>query len=52
VFDRKDASQIPPIAELWFLAFNAKIFLRPVMNPQGLAAGGPSIGKTAQQYGK
>ena len=52
VFDMKDASQIPAIAEPWFLAFNAKISLRPVMNPQDLAAGGPSIGKAAQQYGK
>ena len=52
VFDMKDASQIPAIAEPWFLAFNAKVSLRPVMNPQDLAAGGPSIGKAAQQFGK
>jgi hypothetical protein len=48
----KDTSQIPAIAEPWFLAFNANISLRPVMNPQDLATGGPSIGKAAQQYGK
>lgn len=52
VFDMKDTSQIPSIAEPWFLAFNAKISLRPVMNPQDLAAGGAAIGKAAQQYGK
>ncbi len=52
VFDMKDPSQIAAAAEPWFLAFNAKVSFRPVMNPQDLAAAGPSIGKAAQQYGK
>ena len=52
VFDMKDSSQIPAIAEPWFLAFNAKISLRPVMNPQDLATAVPSINKAGQQYGK
>jgi len=52
VFDMADASQIPAIAEPWFLAFNAKISLRPVMTPQDLASATPSIGKAAQQFGK
>ncbi|MGA9210839.1 MAG: hypothetical protein WB347_23825 [Terriglobales bacterium] len=52
VFDMKDTSQIPAVAEPWFLAFNAKVSLRPVMNPQDLAKAGPSIGKAAKQYGK
>jgi hypothetical protein len=52
VFDMKDSSQIPAIAEPWFLAFNAKISLRPVMNPQDLATASPSITKAGQQYGK
>ena len=52
VFDMKDSSQIPAVAEPWFLAFNAKISLRPVMNPQDLAAAVPSINKAGQQYGK
>ena len=51
VFDMKDSSQIPAIAEPWFLAFNAKISLRPVMSPQDLAAAVPSINKAGQQYG-
>ena len=52
VFDMKETSQIPAIAEPWFLAFGATVSLRPVMNPQDLAAAGPSISKAAQQFGK
>jgi len=52
VFDMKDTSEIPGVAEPWFLAFNAKVSLRPIMNPQDLAKAGPSIGKAAKQYGK
>ena len=52
VFDMKNSSQIPAISEPWFLAFNAKISLRPVMNPQDLATASPSIIKAGQQYGK
>lgn len=52
VFDMKDSSQIPAIAEPWFLAFNATVSLRPVMNPQDLAKAGPSIGEAAKAFGK
>lgn len=52
VFDMKDTSQIPAITEPWFLAFNASLSLRPVMNPQDLAAAGPSFARVAEQYGK
>jgi hypothetical protein len=52
VFDMKDTSQIPSIAEPWFLALNAKISLRPVMTPQDLAKAGPSFAKAAKQFAK
>jgi hypothetical protein len=52
VFDMQDPSEIPAIAEPWFLAFNAKVSFRPIMNPQDLAKAGPSIRKAADQYGK
>jgi hypothetical protein len=52
VFDMKDTSQIPSIAEPWFQAFNAKISLRPVMNPQDLAAAQTGITKAAKQFAK
>jgi hypothetical protein len=40
------------VAEPWFLEFNAKVSLRPTMNPQDLSEAGPSIGKAAKHYGK
>ena len=52
VFEMKDSSQIPAVAEPWFLAFGAKVSLRPVMNPQDLAKAGSSIGKAAKKHGK
>jgi hypothetical protein len=52
VFDLRDTSEIPAIAEPWFLAFNAEVSLRPIMNVDDLAKAGPAIGKAADQYGK
>lgn len=52
VFDLKDPSEIPAVAEPWFLAFNAQVSLRPVMTPQDLAKAGPAIGEVAKKYGK
>lgn len=52
VFDMKDSSEIPGVAEPWFLAFNAKVSLRPIMNPEDLAKAGPSISKAAEEYGQ
>src|SRR5688500_4062784 len=39
VFDMKDASQIPAIAEPFFLNFNAKVEFSPVMNVEELQRG-------------
>jgi hypothetical protein len=52
VFDMKDTSQIPSIAEPWFQAFNARISLRPVMNPQDLAGAQAGIAEAAKKFAK
>ena len=52
VFDLKETSQIPSIAEPWFLAFNARLTFTPAMNPQDLDAAGPGIERAVKTYGK
>jgi|ERR1700722_3679265 len=51
-FDMKDSSELPAIAEPWFLAFSASLTLRPAMNLQDLAAAGPGIERAAKTYQK
>jgi hypothetical protein len=50
-FDLKDPSQIPAVAEPWFLAFNAHVELRPAMNLDDLKKAGPGIDKAVKSYG-
>jgi hypothetical protein len=49
--DMKESSQIPGLAEPWFLAFDAKVTFRPVMNPADLAAAGPALETAAKEFG-
>ncbi|HET6461789.1 MAG TPA: DUF3303 family protein [Syntrophales bacterium] len=48
--EMKDASQIPAIAEPWFLAFNASIEIHPVMIPEDLAKASGAIDKAVKRY--
>jgi hypothetical protein len=52
IFDMKETSQIPSIAEPWFLAFNAGITMTPAMTLQDLAAAGPGIERAVKKFGK
>jgi hypothetical protein len=49
--DMHDASQIPAIAEPWFLAFNASLEIHPVMVPEDLSRAGSAIEVAVQKYG-
>jgi hypothetical protein len=52
VFDMKDSSELPGIAEPWFLAFNAKLQVAPAMNVQDLANGLQGLERAVKTYGK
>ncbi|HLG95073.1 MAG TPA: hypothetical protein VKX49_02045 [Bryobacteraceae bacterium] len=51
-FDMTDASQLPSLAEPFFLALNAKIGVWPAMNAADLGAAGPGIERAVKAYGK
>ena len=51
-FDMKESSQLPAIAEPWFLAFNAKLTVRPAMNTKDLADAAPGIERAVKGHAK
>jgi hypothetical protein len=52
VFDMKDTSEIPGIAEPFFLAFHARINFFPVMNAEDLGNAAPGIEKAVREHAK
>jgi hypothetical protein len=51
VFDMNDSTQLTTVAEPWFLAFNARLSVRPAMNAQDLEAALPAMTKAVENYG-
>ena len=49
-FDLKETSQIPGVAEPWFLAFNAQVEFHPAMNLEDLRRAAPGIEKAVKNY--
>ncbi len=52
VFDLKDTSEIPGIAEQFFLAFNARLTFSPVMSAEDLSNAQPGIKKAVKANAK
>ena len=50
VVDLKDPSQIPMVAEPFFLAFNASVEILPAMTLEDLMKAGPHIEKAIKNY--
>ena len=51
-FDMKETSDIPSIAEPWFLALNASIELHPAMNIEDLKKAAPGMEQASRKYGR
>ncbi len=51
IVDMQDLSQLPAVAEPWFLAFNAEVEAQAAMVAEDLAKAGPAIEQAAKKYG-
>ena len=49
--DMKDTSEIPALAEPWFLALNASIEIQPAMAPEDLEKATKDMEKAVKKYG-
>ncbi len=49
--EMESSSEIPKVAEPWFLAFDADVEFHPVMAPEDLEKAGPSIADVVSRYG-
>ncbi len=51
IVDLEDASQMPAIAEPWFLGLDAAVEFHPAMVPEDLEKAGPAIEQAVKNYG-
>jgi hypothetical protein len=49
-FQMTESSQLPAVAEPWFLAFNASLTVRPAMTPQDLGAAAHGFEQAVKNY--
>jgi hypothetical protein len=49
-FEMTETSQLPAIAEPWFLAFRARLTVKPAMNPQDIEKAIPAIEAAVKKY--
>jgi len=52
IVNMDDVSQLPAIAEPWFLALNASIEATPAMVAEDLQKAGPAIEQAVKKYGR
>jgi len=50
-FQIDDSSELPAVAEPWFLAFNAALTVRPAMTVEDLSKAVPAFERAAKTYG-
>jgi hypothetical protein len=50
VIDMQDSSEIPAVAEPFFLGLGAKVTIRPCMNAQDLANAKPGMDRAVSQF--
>ena len=51
IINLNDASEIPAVAEPFYLCLDADIDFLPAIRPEDLAKAGPSIGAAVQKWG-
>jgi len=51
IVNMNDASELPAIAEPWFLALNASVEATPAMVAEDLETAGPAIAEAVEKYG-
>lgn len=49
--DMQESSELPKICEPFFLAFNARVTIRPAMTPADLEKAMPAIERAVKTYG-
>lgn len=50
VIQMDDLSQLPGIAEPWFLALHASVEVTPAMTPEDLMKAGPAVAQAVKTY--